>query len=250
MGANSPPFTVFLDFDGTLVEPNVAILVVEEFAPNGRQVARSIDLALKAQKMTLREAWEQEAAALPADRLPEMLDFIRKKAPLRAGARELLALLKKHDIRTTILSGGLDVFMDPVLDREEIDLPILSECATIAPNGGLRVLHPHGHPSCRLCGICKALAVRGAGDGPRTVFIGDGSTDRYGAEVADIVFARHRLLEYCRATAIPCFPFEDFDPVTERMSAWLEGREPIPSPRAIGRAASPCPISQELTHQG
>ncbi len=245
MAASPPPFTVFIDFDGTLVEPNVAIIVVERFATDGRRLAREVDRKLKAELLTLRQAWEEEAAALPAHRLGEMVEFVRENAPLRAGAREFLALLRQHRVPAIILSGGLDSFIRPVLEREGLDLPVLSEEANTGPDGNLRVVHPHGHPTCRLCGICKAEAVSKV-DGSRGVFIGDGSTDRYGAEVADIVFARHRLLEYCQKAAIPCFPFEDFGPVTERMSAWLERREPVPAPRATGRAISRCPISQEL----
>jgi 2-hydroxy-3-keto-5-methylthiopentenyl-1-phosphate phosphatase len=244
------PFHVFLDFDGTLVEPNVAILVVEEFAPRGRELARSIDLALKAQQLTLREAWAQEAAALPAARLPEMQEFIRRKAPLRAGASEFLALLREFQVRTTLLSGGLDIFIQPVLEREGLDLHVLSESAAPAPGGGLEVSYPHGHPTCRLCGICKANVVGGNGSDLRTVFVGDGSTDRYGAEVADIVFARHRLLEFCRQSSIPCYPFEDFGPVIERFEGWLRRGEPVPAPRQRGQATSPCPISKSLATAG
>jgi 2-hydroxy-3-keto-5-methylthiopentenyl-1-phosphate phosphatase len=241
-----PALQVFLDFDGTLVEPNVAILVVQEFAPEGRKLAREVDLALHAQKLTLREAWEQEAHALPAGRIPEMVEFVRRRAPLRAGARELLALLRRHGVPTTVLSGGLDVFIRPVLDREGIDLPVLSETAGRDTSEGLIVQHPFGHPTCRICGICKALIVEAPLRGPRSVFIGDGSTDRYAAEVADVVFARHRLLEFCRANAIPCYAFEDFGPVIERFEAWLEKNEPLPAARVRGSAASPCPISRTL----
>ena len=243
----SPALRVFLDFDGTLVEPNVAIMVVQEFAANGRELAREVDLALHAQKLTLREAWETEARALPADQIPEMAEFVRHHAPLRAGARDLVDLLKRHRIPTTVLSGGLDVFIEPVLAREGLDLPVLSETAIRGPSGGLIVQHPFGHPTCRLCGICKAMAVDAPDDGPRSVFIGDGSTDRYGAEVADLVFARHRLLEFCRSNGIPCYPFEDFAPVVDQFAAWLEKGEPLPTRRHRGSATSPCPISHALS---
>jgi 2-hydroxy-3-keto-5-methylthiopentenyl-1-phosphate phosphatase len=244
--AAASPIKVFLDFDGTLVEPNVAILVVQEFAPNGRNLAKEVDLALHAQKITLREAWEQEARALPADRLPEMLEFIRQRAPLRRGARELVELLARHRVPTTILSGGLDVFIRPVLEREGWDLPVKSETAVRMPSGGLLVQHPLGHATCRLCGICKAQVVDDPTGRSRVVFVGDGSTDRYGAEVADLVFARHRLLEYCRSNGIPCFPFEDFGPVIERFEGWLDRRVPLPPARLRGVARSSCPISQTL----
>lgn len=239
---------MMIDFDGTLVEPNVAIVLVEEFCPDGARVANEVDLLLHSGKMTLREAWEREAALMRSDQVPEMIRFVEKNIPLREGAHDLLRLLARHRVPTTIVSGGLDFYIAPVLQREKIDLPVLSDTSTVAPDGHLRVLHPHGHATCRLCGICKAQVVRGREpNGRRVVFVGDGSTDQYAAEVADIVFARRRLLDLCRRRGIPAFPFEAFGPVTERVTAWLEGGEALPPPRALGLTDSACPISRALT---
>ncbi|HEV2316618.1 MAG TPA: HAD-IB family phosphatase [Thermoplasmata archaeon] len=244
-----PGLEVFLDFDGTLVDPNVAIVLIAEFVPDGKRIANEVDLELHAGKITLRQAWEREAALLSASRVPEMADWVRREVPLRSGARELLALLKTHHVPTTIISGGLDFYIGPVLEREGIDVPFLSDTSVPDPAGHLRVEHPYGHPTCRLCGICKAQAVAGASrapNGTRKVFVGDGSTDRYAAEVADLVFARRRLMEICTQRGIPFYPFETFHPVTEQLGRWLDGTEPFPARRRPGLASSPCPISQEL----
>ncbi len=115
----------------------------------------------------------------------------------------------------------------------------------VSPTGPLEVDHPHGHPTCRLCGICKAAVVRVPARGVRNVLIADGSTDRYGAEVADIVFARRRLLAHCERAGIPVYPFEDFEPVTAQFQRWLDREEPLPSFRPVGDPKSLCPISQE-----
>src|SRR4029077_15198409 len=99
---------VLLDFDGTLVGPNVAIILVEEFAQNGAELAHSVDVELHEGKITLREAWTRQAALLPADRIPEMAAWAVRSAPLRPGALELIELLKRHEVATTVVSGGLD----------------------------------------------------------------------------------------------------------------------------------------------
>jgi 2-hydroxy-3-keto-5-methylthiopentenyl-1-phosphate phosphatase len=240
-----PPFQVFLDFDGTLVGPNVAIVLVEAFAPDGARVAHEVDLLLHSGELTLRQAWERQAALLRASQIPEMARYAVENVPLRPGAHRLLEMLDRHGIPVTIVSGGIDFYIYPILEREKIRYPVLADSMETNQDGQIHVLHPHGHPTCRLCGICKALVVSGA-TGPRTVFIGDGSTDRYAAEVSDIVFARRRLLEYCRAEGIPCYPFETFDPVTEQVAAWLERGEPLPPPRQRGRSDTACPISRDL----
>jgi 2-hydroxy-3-keto-5-methylthiopentenyl-1-phosphate phosphatase len=246
-GAVPPPsLRVVVDFDGTLVVPNVAIVLVEEFVEDGHRVAHEIDQLLHEGKIGLREAWQRQAALLPPDRIAEMGRFVREHVPLRPGAKEFVDLLRDHSIPVTVVSGGLDFYIREVLDRESLDLPIRSDRLEVLPGGGVRVAHPYGHPTCRLCGICKAAIVHDPESPGRAVFVGDGSTDRYGAESADIVFARHRLLAYCRRVGIPCFPFEDFAPVTHQFLRWLEEGEELPPLRRRGLGDSPCPISRSL----
>jgi 2,3-diketo-5-methylthio-1-phosphopentane phosphatase len=245
--SNSSPFRVLLDFDGTLVGPNVAIILVEQFAEDGAVLAHTVDEELHSGKITLREAWSRQAALLPPDRIPEMAAWAVRNTPLRPGALELIGLLQQYGVPTTVVSGGLDFYIHPILENAGIRLPVLCDGMERTPEGRLLVTHPHGHATCRLCGICKAQVTRGAAEGGvRTVFIGDGSTDRYAAEVADIVFARRRLKLYCEKAQVPFFPFEEFAPVTQQLRRWLEGSEPLPERRRLGVASSACPISQGL----
>jgi 2-hydroxy-3-keto-5-methylthiopentenyl-1-phosphate phosphatase len=242
------PFAVWIDFDGTLVEPNVAMVLVAEFGLNGVAAAREVDELLHAGKITLREAWEREVAILPGDRLSEMAEYAVRHSPLRAGARELIELLDRHSVPAMVISGGVDFYIEPILNREGIRWPYLSDRLIRTPGGGLGVDHPHGHATCRLCGICKAQAVRtSTSNGYSSVFIGDGSTDKYAAEVADVVFARRRLLNYCRERGIPHLPFEDLHPVREWFAARLEGSvSSTEGRRSLGLLDSACPISRAL----
>ncbi|MCI4358375.1 MAG: HAD-IB family phosphatase [Thermoplasmata archaeon] len=243
------PLHVWIDFDGTLVVPNVAVELVGRFGQNGTVVAHEVDELLHRGAITLREAWEREIAILPLDRLDEMIEYACEHAPLRPGARELIALLDRKGVPTTVLSGGVDFYIRPVLERKGIRWPFRSDSLTRTPQGQLGIAHPYGHATCRLCGICKAQAVRSEPD--RTaVFIGDGGTDRYAAEVADVVFARGRLHEYCRARGIPSHPFEDFGPVVQWLESRLSGDTVPLDPVGSGLSGSECPISRELTASG
>ncbi|MCI4341577.1 MAG: HAD-IB family phosphatase [Thermoplasmata archaeon] len=242
------PVQMLIDFDGTLVEPNVAILLVEQFATDGERVAKEVDDQLHAGQITLREAWQRQVDLLPADRLPEMAQWAVEQTPLRAGARELLALLSRHQVPTAIVSGGLDFYIHPVLRAAGISLPVYCDVLEVdAERRHTTLAHPYGHPTCRLCGICKAQTIRGfASEHRLTMFAGDGSTDRYAAEVADLVFARRRLRLYCESAGVPYFPFDDFAPVTAQLEQWLTGKEPWPARRPLGLGRSDCPISREL----
>jgi 2-hydroxy-3-keto-5-methylthiopentenyl-1-phosphate phosphatase len=248
--ANGRRLQILLDFDGTLVEPNVAIVLVEKFCPDGERVAHEVDEELHAGRITLREAWARQVALLPPARLDEMVEFVVREVPLRQGADRLLKLLRDFEVPTAIVSGGLEFFIRPVLAREGLTYPLFADGLDRDGESRLRVVHPYGHPTCRLCGICKANVTVGfARPAVSTVFIGDGSTDKYAAEVAEVVFARRRLKEYCARSGIPFFPFEDFDPVTDRLQGWLTGADPLPPPRARGLLTSACPISQDLARQ-
>jgi len=241
------PFRVFVDFDGTLVEPNVAILLVEKFCAGGKELAHEVDQQLHSGHITLREAWERQAAMLPADRVEEMRRWAVETIPLRAGAKECIRMLSDRKVPVAVVSGGLDFYIEAVLGREGMVLPFVSDRLQVNGGGQVQVLHPFGHPTCRLCGICKAQVVRSSQPANQlTIFIGDGSTDRYGAEVADIVFARHRLKGYCERARIPFVPFENFHEVNQKLTAWLDGRDDLPRRTSLGLSQSPCPISQSL----
>ena len=239
---------LWIDFDGTLVVPNVAMVLVERFGADGKAVAQEGDRLLHEGRITLREAWEREVALLPPDRVEEMVEYACRHAPLRPGARDLIDLVDRHRVSATVISGGVDFYIRPILERQRVRWPVLSDVLVRDERGHLGVRHPHGHATCRLCGICKAQAVRS--DPARTsVFVGDGSTDRYAAEVADVVFARGRLRTYCEERRIPYLPFEDLTPVVRWLgSALSEGSDQI-DPRRLGRADSPCPISRDLAER-
>jgi len=243
-----PDFRVFVDFDGTLVDPNVAILLVERFCEGGATLAHDVDRQLHSGEITLREAWNRQAALLPGDRLQEMSDWAVANVPLRSGAKEFLNFLEERRTPVVVVSGGLDFYIQAVLRRENLSVPFLSDRLNRMDRGRVEVLHPYGHATCRLCGICKAQIVRSiVPSAERTVFIGDGSTDRYGAEVADIVFARHRLKSYCQRSNVPFISFEDFHDIRRTFDNWFAGREPVPVRASLGLMESPCPISQSIS---
>jgi 2-hydroxy-3-keto-5-methylthiopentenyl-1-phosphate phosphatase len=241
-----PMLNVLLDFDGTLVESNVAIELVKEFCPDGGALAHEIDLKLSRGEITLREAWARQVALLPADRMAELVDYAVEHSRLRRGAVELIEALTERAVPVTILSGGLDFYIGPIMHHAGLFLPVLSDVVRRGEDGKLRLEHPHGHPSCQLCGICKAqVAWAPSPKRPRSVFIGDGGTDRYAAEVSDIVFARYRLRTYCELRGIPHFAFEEFPPVTSKIVGWLDGTEPLPPRRELGMVESACPVSRQ-----
>jgi len=88
-----------------------------------------------------------------------------------------------------------------------------------------------GHPCEHDCATCKAEIIRQQRrNGSAVIFIGDGLSDRFAAQAADIVFAKRQLLAYCRENGIACRPFETFAEIEAEIQAMLEHSEPTETP--------------------
>jgi 2-hydroxy-3-keto-5-methylthiopentenyl-1-phosphate phosphatase len=57
-------------------------------------------------------------------------------------------------------------------------------------------------------------------------FVGEGSSDRYGALYADVVFAKDRLVEIATTDGVPFLPWDSFDDVRRA----IETLDAVPGP--------------------
>ena len=71
------------------------------------------------------------------------------------------------------------------------------------------------------------------------LLIGDGASDFCVAGEVDLVFAKHRLIEHCRAAGIPYVPITGFADALELLPTLLAGEL-----AAHGHEASPVPATQ------
>src|SRR5262249_11437720 len=126
-------------------------------------------------------------------------------------------------------------------------LPVATN-ANRVESGGAGMSFPFGHPACFVCGTCKRERVRlHQSAGRVVVFIGDGTSDRFAAAHADVVFAKDSLAKICAAEGWPHQAWANFADISievERMFA--DGRLPetpadLPSWRA-GHAHAPRPF--------
>ena len=88
----------------------------------------------------------------------------------------------------------------------------------------MRALFPHSNHGCSHgCATCKPAIMRRIRKKQRQViFIGDGLSDRFAVEAADVVFAKHELLAYCRERRMACRAFETFADVQKELAEMLE----------------------------
>jgi 2,3-diketo-5-methylthio-1-phosphopentane phosphatase len=119
-----------------------------------------------------------------------------------------------------ILSDGFDYVIRRVLKGAGVDNHFRSGKTLFA--SGLRIegrrlvpSFPHSAEPCgHGCATCKEALIRRLRQGRQPViFIGDGMSDRFAVEAADIVFAKRQLLAHCRENGITCHPYECFKDV-------------------------------------
>ncbi len=214
---------VLCDFDGTATPLSVIDELFREFADPCW--------------MELAAAWERREISTPqgiptafgtvtasrAD-MEALLDSI----PLDAALPDLIEFCRKRGYGFAIVSDGLTWYIRYVLNRHGIgDIPIYSNEIHFEP-AGFRFSFPWYDARTPLRGTCKAAIIeRLRAEGAKVVLIGDGQTDSEAAEVADLVYAKDSLLEYCRERGIPAISFSTLQDV---LSNW---REPWAGPRAI-----------------
>jgi 2-hydroxy-3-keto-5-methylthiopentenyl-1-phosphate phosphatase len=210
------PWAVLCDFDGTAITEDLGDKVSQDFA--GYQVWRQAEDAYRAGACSLGELIERIFAPITASR-DEIAAFARSRAVLRPGFERLVAACRTAGRPFVLCSAGLDIYIEPVLERLAPELrthiQLRTNRATCSPQGLTVEFHPVGEAvgaGCGNCGFCKGPVVRELqADGHRVMVFGDGVADRCAADAADFVFARDRLVDYCRHRRIAHLPFETFD---------------------------------------
>jgi 2-hydroxy-3-keto-5-methylthiopentenyl-1-phosphate phosphatase len=172
-------------------------MIIEEFGD--REIYGETEGALGRGK-SLHDviAIEMRTLTLP---LADAVDWVREHVNVRPGFREFA---EAH--RPTILSSGFRELIEPVLEREGVELDVRANRLDAHPEGWRAVWRDEAQ--CSECG--EACKRGGLPNGAPVVFVGDGYSDRCAALAADRVFARDGLAEYLGGRGVSYEPFEDF----------------------------------------
>lgn len=199
--------TLFVDFDGTITEHDLLDAIAQTFGDP--EVYAEVDRGLDESRLTLHEVLRLEFEPVCAP-LADVVRWTLEHAAIRPGLRELVASARERGWRFVVLSSGFRELIAPVLEREGLGgLELLSN--TVDPDpGGWRVAFRDETP-CPVCGEpCKRAAVLAEANGSTVVYVGDGVSDRCGAEASDLVFARRGLAAYLEEKGVAFTPFRDF----------------------------------------
>lgn len=234
------PRAYLCDFDGTIAPVDIGAAFVRRFTTlPGHELERVVALWRGGQIGT-RQVLESESQSLAVSEA-EALAFTRGFA-LDPHFSPFVGEVRAFGDRVVVMSEGYDFYVRDQLERAGLgDLPWTANRACF-DGRRVRVEHSAEHVGCEGCGNCKAAEVeRQRTEGYEVVLVGDGLSDRCGARIADWVFARGQLLEWCGSMGIVAHPFDTFADLIEAARA-LSGR-PSRSPWSV-RRSRPVPATR------
>ncbi|WP_304165567.1 MtnX-like HAD-IB family phosphatase [Phenylobacterium aquaticum] len=212
---------VFCDFDGTI------------------SVADSTDHVLRRLAAPAWEALEEDWVAGRIDAATCMrgqvaliggsdaeLDAVLDEVRLDPGFADFAAWCAQAEVPLTIVSDGVDRFIQAILTREGLaHLPVISN-RLVGAAGGRGLEQPYRREGCGAgSGVCKCEATsRLTTPHQPVIYIGDGRSDFCVSGRADILFAKASLAEYAAGRARPYHSFRTFHDITTTLSALLGDR--------------------------
>lgn len=212
---------VFCDFDGTTARNDVGSLLFQTFADDR---CHAIVQKWKAGQISSRQCLLEECRLTRVSR-SELEAFVDSQE-LDPYFERFFKFCRYHNIEVGIVSDGLDFYIERILKHHGLDSQVEIRANHLVFEDDERIVpeFPYYDAGCGHCANCKGAHVREAREHHDTlVYVGDGLSDRCGAEAADIVFAKigRDLLPYCESHNIPVTPFVSFADVLDEMQRML-----------------------------
>lgn len=209
----------YFDFDGTITENDVVDLVLERFADKSW---KKIEKEWQEGKIGSRECLSRQMALVKAS--PEDLAKLCGEVKVDEHFLSLLKTAKKLEIPVTIVSDGFEFIIRRVLERHLSGhpeflgkIPVYSNRIEWTPKGPKAIFISDDR--CRhACANCKPEVIKNTAWADDTIlFVGDGLSDRFAAQISSLTFAKGKLLQYCVDNELAYEPYENLGDV----EAWL-----------------------------
>ncbi len=193
--------SVFLDFDGTITQRDVNRYLLDRFAAGDW---RAISDEYRAGTIGSRECLIGHWALLEPHE--SSLRAAAAEVPLDPGFEPLITALRDAGAELVVVSDGFGFRAEEVCAEAGVD--VLTNHVDWT-TGRLEFPHEDRCCPCSTCGVCKQAPIKEARRAGRTtVLVGDGTSDRKAALLADVVFAKGRLAQWCALQEVPHRRFE------------------------------------------
>src|SRR5262249_37881143 len=151
-------------------------------------------------RVCLLDEWD----LLPPD--PDLLRGVAAEVPLDPGLDDLVTRLLAAGAEVAVVSDGFGFYARDACSH--LGIPVLTN-AVGWETGRLEFPNEDRCCACSSCGTCKQAPLKDARHrGRMTVLVGDGTSDRKAALLADLVFAKGALARWCELSGVPYRPFD------------------------------------------
>jgi len=221
-----PPI-LFLDFDGTISRCDAVDAILEEYA-DPEWLALEADW--RAGRIGSRDCLRAQMSLVRAS--PKQIDSLLDEIGIDEELTTLLQLCVVRGIPFHIVSDGFDYCIRRILSDAGRKLAGLLRggrvCAAhLESRGDLwRTEFPFLHQTCgHGCATCKPAVMRllNRTNAP-SIFVGDGLSDRYAIQSADVVFAKDALAGYCSQQSLEFSPYRNLADVAAYIDRMVTGR--------------------------
>ena len=202
--------SVFLDFDGTVTAHDTGVYLCERLAP---PEWKELDAQYAAGLIGSRECVLSEWDLLPRDE--DRLRALAREVAIDPDFPRLVEALRREGAQVTVVSDGFGFYAEEVCARLGVAL-----LANTVDWSTFRLEFPHEDRccACSTCGTCKQAPIKDARYAGRTaVLVGDGTSDRKAALLADVLFAKGNLAQWCEVSGIAYVPFVNLGDVFEEL---------------------------------
>lgn len=202
---------IFCDFDGTVVAEDVGQQLFLAYA--SRPACEAAVAEWKRGAISSAEMYRRECAAAQLEK--SELQRFAKRFHLDPHFKPFAAACHRRAREVFILSDGFTPYITAILERGGLGgLPVFANELIFVQGGKIEPRFPYSAGSCSACANCKGYHVRRLlKPGGRSVFVGNGYSDRCGALAADLILAKDDLASYCRENSLHYIPFENFSDV-------------------------------------
>jgi 2-hydroxy-3-keto-5-methylthiopentenyl-1-phosphate phosphatase len=213
---------IYCDFDGTITESDNIIAIMKRFAPPNWEKIKDQILS---REISIREGVGKLFSGLPSEKRDEITKFAIENAKIREGFSEFVEFARQENIPLYIVSGGIDFFVYPILEKYGPFEGIYCNHSDFSGEN-IKILWPYTCDSlCQNeCGCCKPSIIRTINQNNEnfTIVIGDSVTDLEAAKQADFVLARDLLEEKCSEWGLNYKGFTTFYECIEAIKNWIE----------------------------
>jgi 2-hydroxy-3-keto-5-methylthiopentenyl-1-phosphate phosphatase len=217
---------VYCDFDGTISIEDATDFILARLADPEWEV---IEQQWQDGLIGSGDCMRRQIALLRAKQ--QELDEVLEDVVIDPTFPSFVAFCSEQGMPVTIVSDGVDYFINRILARHQLDhLPVIANKLIIGDFGGqasYRLSSPYSDSECLTAsGVCKCRSLTRH---DTCVFIGDGRSDFCVSDKPELVFAKGKLADYCFSQDIPFVAYQNFIDLTHSLKSVIPALHGYPA---------------------